>query len=128
MGRVLPSPLTCVYSLEEARACFEVSQRDGLPLRVISPPSVGGLYWLSLWEAASATPKALTLMPPASIIALDCGADSGQAIAALRCGVRDLVISCSPVLEKSLQRLADALEARLWKHLNSNSLPCVIST
>jgi hypothetical protein len=87
---VLTAPAVIVHGMPDARAACA----PGQPLVLLSAPGAAGyagsLWWIALAAAARAA-------APGLIVAdiLDCGAEAGYALAALRSGQRLLVLAGS---------------------------------
>src|SRR5690242_1137906 len=96
-----------IHRLADATAALA----PGLPATLLSAPGAGlyagCLYWRALVEEALQQARAAGQSPTASDI-LDCGDGSGQALAALRCGLRGLVLLRSAPGWSSIAAIVDA--------------------
>jgi hypothetical protein len=82
------SPVVVVHSLADAR----LAQAPGLPVTLMSGEAAALYAGCGWWSAlVSAARAAFPLVPVADI--LDCADASGQALAALRIGLRHLVLA-----------------------------------
>lgn len=101
-----------IHSLEQAQGALAVAERLDRPIALYSAEGAaayGGAAWfLAVVAAAQAA------HPHAQCEAvLDCGADAGLALAALREGCRAIVIRGAPGLRRKLATIAAMSTARL---------------
>ena len=105
-------PAIIIHSLEHARAALAVGERTGTPLVLYSAEGAaayaGAAWFLAIVEAAHGD------HPRARFEAvLDCGADPGIALAALRAGCRAIVLRGKPALLGKITAIAQTSSARL---------------
>jgi len=104
------SPAIVVSSLEEARAAL--AEARGRPVTLVSPPDAAaylgvGFFW-ALAEAARSEFPRITIEA-----VMDCGADPGFALSALRTGFDGIVLRGNPRARARVAAIARSIGAHL---------------
>jgi hypothetical protein len=101
-----------VYGLDDALTAVEAARTQGVPLVLASISGAGGNVGAS-WFAALA--NKVTLISGIEVIAvLDCAAEPGWVLAALRAGIRQIRFTGNGQVTHRLQEIARAYSATLW--------------
>ena len=100
------------HNLTQALAAGDVAETNGVRLELRSPPAGAanlgpGVFQKIANEVEQTHPGAISAM------ILDCGADAGSAMAALRQGCRDICVDVPDVVHKKLAAMAVALTGHL---------------
>ena len=105
-----------VCGLAEAQAAAQAARDQGHPLLLVSVAGAGGSAGAGWWRALS--DRLAGEFPGLAITAvLDCGDAAGDALAALRAGVRDFAFTGPVAVAARLEAMAEATGARLWRSL-----------
>lgn len=101
-----------VHGLAHALAAAEAAASLGVPVTIVSAPGAAG-YAGPLWFAAVIA-AARSRFPAAEIGAvLDCGADAGRALAALRAGATRIGLRAPPRVAAKIASIARASGAKI---------------
>ncbi len=92
-------------------AALAAAAETGASVILVTPPngatSAGPEIFLEMVRAArEEVPQGL------SRVVVDCGADAGTAMRALRCGWRDLLFTGSPATSRKIEEMTNALDGR----------------
>jgi hypothetical protein len=102
-----------VHGLDDARAAAAVVRALGVPLTLVSAPEAGGYAGAGWFNALVKAVRAAH--PDLDITAvLDCGAEPGRVLAALRTGTRHVRFTGDAVIADKLRAIAQAQDATLW--------------
>jgi len=100
------------HSYRDARAALSAAARAGKPVLLVTPPDAanhaGPEYLLEMYRAAHDDTPGVE----ASAV-VDCGADAGTAMRALRCGWRDVVLTADTTTRTRLADMASQLGGAL---------------
>ena len=102
-----------VHGLDDARAAATVARALRVPLTLVSAPEAGGYAGAGWFNALVKEVRAAH--PDLDITAvLDCGAEPGRVLAALRTGTRHVRFTGDAVIADKLSAIAAAQGATLW--------------
>ena len=102
-----------VHGLDHALAAAAVADALGVPLVLVSARAAGGYAGAGWWRAL--TDRVRHEHPDIALTAiLDCGADPGWALAAIRAQVTDIALSTDPQVTEILRSIAEQSDTRLW--------------
>lgn len=102
-----------VHGLGHALAAAEAADAVGAPLVLLSARAAGGYAGAGWWRALA--DRVRRDYPDIALTAiLDCGADAGWALAAIRAQVTDIALSADPPVTEKLRSIAEQSDARLW--------------
>jgi hypothetical protein len=107
-----PEPTIVVYGFEDSVAALTAAARLGQPVRLKSPFVVAAalgpqVAWSMFRQASAAVPEAV------AIWVLDCGDETGTALAALRLGVPELQLAAPGEARARVADIARQLGARV---------------
>jgi hypothetical protein len=109
-----PPHVAMVASLGEARAALTIAREEGSAAVLVSPP--GAAAYLGVGFFAALIDAARVEFPDVAIEgAMDCGADPGHALAALRLGFKTVVLRGHPRAHARVTAIAGAMGARVLR-------------
>jgi hypothetical protein len=109
-----PPHVAVVSSLGEARAALTVARAGGIAAVLVSPP--GAAAYLGVGFFAALIEAARAEFPDVAIeAAMDCGADPGHALAALRLGFKTVVLRGHPRARARVTAIAREMGARVLR-------------
>lgn len=109
----MPAPPTVIiHNLAHARAAFAAAAGAGVAIRVMSAPGAAAFAGAGWFREVIAAARAE--YPRARVEAvLDCGAESGLALGAMRCGVEAIRLKAAPGVRGRIAAIAQASGCRL---------------
>lgn len=107
-------PAQTVRDWAETRAALEAARSQGRAVFLCSPP--GAAAWLGAGWWAALQEKAHAEFPEVEfVLALDCGEDAGDAMAAIRAGVKALIFTGDNDAARKLGDMAMQTGSRLYR-------------
>lgn len=100
-------PALQVHDLAQARAVLRAARESGRPVAVWSPPGAAA-YWGAAYFAALAEQAEAAEPRANAAFVLDCGAEAGFVMAALRAGLRALCYTGAEATREKLDQMAVA--------------------
>jgi hypothetical protein len=99
-----------VHDLRQARAVLDLARSRGAEATLVTAPGSAGFAGVGFWRAIE---RAL-----GHPVVVDCGDDAGLAMAALREGSRDLLLTGSKAVAGKLASMAGQLGGRVRRGLD----------